>query len=610
MDPLLHPVKSVGSLKPERLNFADRNGAAADSTIAGWKPISANGLFAKIPTLAISGEDSAVDTILFEVVRLLATQVGADIGQINLIARGGRVEKLSVVKEGLPWLRKDMNLHLLEPLKGFTGHVIRTGSSILIEDIWAPYVEGHPNPFLEIASTMNDKYLEEIKKPVASTIIVPVKRGEDIFCTMEFSRYRGKMPFQQADRERLDDFERKYGTLIMDYVIDVKNRVAVNEAHRKLLHMARLIASNRPVDYAEIIEPYSKLSSADTVLAFFKTGGMHDTCYRLVVWQGERVREILLTDFPPSEGSILRDDEKSVFPVEGDEDDERLVRFMRRVEIHPGIKDDDRTFVLDCLTRIRSYVVYPLHMLSQELGAFILGSFRPQFWQFLHMNPFLALYNSLLKSFLLNERLIYYLSDVSLRVHNPGFYCLGVIKTALARTTPPMLNDPGVLQALGKLDDLLNELHDRGRVLRWRRKRILLTRWLKAFVNRKTAQFPWIIIELRFQQLDPDSELRILATDEQLETIFENLISNSVRAITARQCDDYNVIGRISILVRQVGDFIEVTFEDNGIAYPTVTGRGVSQIREEIEYLGGHFRVESAPYRSYLSFPITPQMME
>ena len=139
--------------------------------------ISAEALLGRMPLLALSGDESAVELILFEGLKLLTNETGADIGQINLLPKGGRIEKICIMKDGVPWLKKGMGMHLFEPFKGFTGVVIRSGRSILVRDIWEKSPASTPNPFLELLPEMNDKYIEEIKKPVASIIIFPIKRG-------------------------------------------------------------------------------------------------------------------------------------------------------------------------------------------------------------------------------------------------------------------------------------------------------------------------------------------------------------------------------------------------------------------------------------------------
>ena len=150
-----------------------------------------------------------------------------------------------------------------------------------------------------------------------------------------------------------------------------------------------------------------------------------------------------MSDFLPSSGSMLRSDTEVSFLIEGEGGDDRLLNFKKRIRDFPGVKPKDRRFIQACLDEVRSYVAYPLHLLGQDLGAIVLGSRRERFWEYLHMNPFLDLYNSLLKSFLLNERVIHYLSDVSLKIHNPGYYCLAGVKGPLALKYPDALQDHG-----------------------------------------------------------------------------------------------------------------------------------------------------------------------
>ncbi|MGW8319987.1 MAG: GAF domain-containing protein, partial [Thermodesulfobacteriota bacterium] len=304
----------------------------------------------------------------------------ADIGHINLLPKGGRVEKVCTLKNRQPWLRKKTDLHLFDPYHGFTGEVMRSGQSILVRDIWKPGTETDPNPFLEVYATMNERYVKEIKAPLASIIIAPIKRGHDIFCTIELGRYREREPFDPEDKELIDAFGRQYGSLVIDYILDVKNRIAVNTAHRKLLALSRLIASNQPVDYRDAVEAYMKLSAADIGFAFFKTGELRASNYRTLVWQGEEIREVLLTDFLPSSGSMLRSDTEVSFLIEGEGGDDRLLNFKKRIRDFPGVKPKDRTFIQACLAEVRSYVAYPLHLLGQDLGAIVLGSRRERFW--------------------------------------------------------------------------------------------------------------------------------------------------------------------------------------------------------------------------------------
>ncbi len=563
----------------------------------------------RIPALAFSGEDSAVDLILYEVLRLLVDEVKADIGHVNLLPKGGRVEKVCTLKDGQPWLRKETQLHLFDPYHGFTGEVMRSGKSILVKDIWEPGTEENPNPFLDVYLTMNKTYVDEIKAPLASIMIAPIKRGHDIFCTIELGRYREREAFNQEDKDLIDAFGRQYGSLVIDYILDVKNRIAINTAHRKLLALSRLIASNQPVDYRDAVEAYMKLSAADLGLAFFKTGELKASNYRALVWQGDEIREVLLNDFVPSSGSILSTDTELPFFVEGEGGDSRLLNFKKRIGDFPGVKQRDRKFIQDCLDEVRSYVAYPLHLLGQDLGAIVLGSHREGFWEFLHMNPFLDLYNSLLKSFLLNERVIHYLSDVSLKIHNPGYYCLAGLKGPLALKYPDAFQDPDVGTALSGLESLLDELHDQGKVLRVREKNILLLKWLKAFTGQRNALLPGFEIDLEHEG-DSLGDCLIRAREQQLEAIFENLFTNSVRAITSRQQKEPSLVGRITIRAHLEEEKIRVVFQDNGAPYPTVSGRGVTQVRDEMRQLGGTVRRHNDPYRVVLSFPCAQDLTE
>jgi hypothetical protein len=64
----------------------------------------------------------------------------------------------------------------------------------VVKDIWEPGTEAAPNPFLEVYTNMNERYIKEIKAPLASIIIAPIKRGRDMFCTIELGRYREGEP--------------------------------------------------------------------------------------------------------------------------------------------------------------------------------------------------------------------------------------------------------------------------------------------------------------------------------------------------------------------------------------------------------------------------------
>ena len=564
--------------------------------------ISADQLLERIPILALSGEDSSVDLILFETIKLLVEKVDANIGQVTLLPMGGRLEKLCILKDGKPWQKKIKMPRYYDSTMGFTGKVINTGKSILIKDIWEKGTEQKPNPFIELVPELDIDYVIQVKKPVASIIILPVKHDGEVFCTIELSRYRKRKPFDGSHKKMLDDFTSRYGRIIIDYVLDIKARSAVNTSSKKLLNMARLIASNRPIDYREVVKPYINLSSADAGMAWFKTGAIDDLSFRMIIWRDDEIREILLNNFSPSDDSILRDSDISIFPVEEGEQDRRLINFSKRLLTFPGINENDRQFVLETLEKIKSYVVYSLHMLSQELGAIALASFRPRFWKFLHMNPFLSLYNSLLKSFLLNERVIQYLWDTSRKVHNPGFYCLGTLKSGLLKANPSLLfQNEDISRAFSGLEKLLSELHEYGTLIKWRSKKINLGKWIQAFFQRKAAEFPMLKIE--YNTKEHENGYHVLASDEQLETIFENLFANCMRAISSRQAMDRYINGKILISAAHLDAVIEIVVRDNGIKYETVSGRGVNQIHEEMKNLKGDVRITQEPYQTFLYFP-------
>ncbi|BBO79450.1 hypothetical protein DSCO28_00160 [Desulfosarcina ovata subsp. sediminis] len=567
------------------------------------KKISAERLFERIASLAISGDESAVGTILHEVLSLLMVGIEADIGQINLLPKSGPVEKLFIIKDKKPWLRDGMGLHPFDPQGGFTGRVIQSGKSILVEDIWSKTFQGEPNPFLQIRQEMNDEYVQEIKEPTASIIIVPIKRGGSTFCTIELSRYRGREPYNQSEKELVDDFAQKYGPLFMNYIIDIKNRIAINTAHRKLASLSRFIATDTIINFREAIGAYQKLSSADIGYGFFKTGGLSTSNVRLVAWYGDEVMEVFLQDFVASSDSVLSDDSDITYPVEGKADDRRLNRFRNRIASYPGLKEKERNFIIKCNDHIKSYVIYPLHMLSQDLGAVVLGSRRPRFEPFLKMQPFLSLYNSLFKSFLLNERVARHLSIISHQIHNPGFYCLASLKGTLVEKFPNAYCDPGVSKALVGLEVLLSSLHEQGLILKKRQKNIQLLKWLNAYISQLRASNPHLIINLDIQDNNLINK-KITGTYEQLEVIFENLFTNSTRSIIARQQQDDTVIGKIDINVELKGKTIIITFQDNGLPYKTVSGRGWPQLLSIMEALGGDIYREENPYLVKLVFNI------
>lgn len=565
--------------------------------------VPAERFFKKLPALAMAGDEQSVDRIAYELLNLLMDSVGADIGQINLLPRGGRVEKVCIVKDGEPWLREDMGLHLYNPSKGFTGQVIRSGLTLLVEDIWSDAHGSAANPFLEIHRCMDRRYLEEIKRPVASTLILPIKRSNEIFCTIELSRYRHKAPFTVDDQRPLDDFAAQYGSLIINYLLDTKNRIALNTAYYKLNNLSRLIASNGRIDYPDAVAAYRTLSAADLGFAFFRKGAgyeRHALC--LVVWRPDEIKEIYLPEFKPSSDSILCDSSHISYPMEGHGASRRLQRFRARIQAYQGIEKSERRFVLEVIDQIRSYVVYPLHMLNQDLGAIHLASSRNDFCRFLHMSPFLSLYNALLKSFLLNERVTELLSQISLKIHNPGFYCLGGLKSALLQIQPELFAHPKISSALDGLDDLLTELHDMGRILKCRQRNIHLHKWLSAWINQKRALQPGLEINLSVSgQLPQNAHVR--SNYEHLETLFENLLVNSLRAIASRQGGDRQLVGEIDLTLLENEAGLSVCFQDNGRPYKTISGRGTPQMQAIMEEMGGSFERDLHPFRVRLIFP-------
>lgn len=567
------------------------------------KRLKVDHLFEKIASHAISGDESAVEFILHEMLTLLMEGIGADIGQINLLPRTGPVEKLYIIKDQKPWLREGMGLHPFDPHSGFTGMVITSGKSILVKDIWSKNYEGGPNPFLQIIKHMNGDYVKEIKKPVESIIIIPIKRGRDTFCTIELSRYRNKDAYNQAEKELADGFVQKYGPLVIDYIIDIKNRIAINTAHKKLVNLSRFIATDTKINFRDAIGAYQKLSSADIGYGFFKAGGMRTPNIRLVSWFDDEVMEVFLQDFVPSSDSVLTDCNDITYPLEGKKGDYRLNRFRNRIAAFPGLKKKEKDFIIRCNDHINSYVIYPFHMLSQDLGAIVLGSRRPNFQPFLHLQPFLMLYNSLFKSFLLNERMACHLSGISQQIHNPGFYCLASLKGALLKKFPHVYSDSEVSKTLKGLEQLLSDLHEQGLILKRRKKNIQLIKWLKAFICQIRSDNPHLIINVEIEKPDMES-IKVEGSYEQLESIFENLFTNSIRAIMVRQEDDDSVIGEININLKIKGQTFIVTFKDNGLPYKTVSGRGWPQILSIVQELGGKVQKKADPYMVQLAFNI------
>ena len=572
--------------------------------------IHAERFFRKLPALAIAEDEQSVDRFAYELLNMLMRGVDADIGQVSLLPVGGRVEKVCITKDGRPWLKEGRNLHLFNPSKGFAGHVISTGQTLLVKDIWDDLIEDEPNPFLEIFSCMDSRYVEEIKRPVASTLFLPIKRGNEIFCVIELGRYRTKPAFTKTEQEPLDAFVRQYGALIINHIIDTKNRIALNTVYSKLNLMSRFIASKAKVDYADAVTVYQTLSAADLGFAFFRRGsGYESHTLRIVAWQGQDLMDIYFPEFIPSNDSILCDQSEISYPIEGDSSSHRLIRFRKRIDNNQVIKKKEKQFLLEVIDKIQSYVVYPLHMLDQDLGAVHLASSRKDFCRFLQMSPFLSLYNSLLKSFLLNERVAEHLSEISMKIHNPGFYCLAGLKSGLLKENPKLLNDPGVYGALNGLEDLLADLHEKGKILKSRHRDIQIKRWLQAYVNQKTVQHTNIDIDLSVKGRVVD-HLSVRANYEQLETIFDNLFANSLRAINEAHTQQTIQSGLIRITLSQKKEKLVILFEDNGRPYKTVSGRGTPQIKSIMKELGGSFRRYQEPFRIYLTFPQKPQQRQ
>ncbi|PIP37837.1 MAG: hypothetical protein COX19_15605 [Desulfobacterales bacterium CG23_combo_of_CG06-09_8_20_14_all_51_8] len=168
---------------------------------------------------------------------------------------------------------------------------------------------------------------------------------------------------------------------------------------------------------------------------------------------------------------------------------------------------------------------------------------------------------------------------------------------------PIELENNTAFKSIKGIETLFNELHEQGKVLRWRSKKIYFVLWLRAFITRKMAQLPCFKINFNLED-ERISENRIMASDEQLETIFENLFSNSVRAITVVQIKKHSFIGKIDITVGRKEKSLEVIFTDNGAKYDTVSGRGINQIETEMQSLKGEIHINKNPYQTQLVFPI------
>ncbi len=105
----------------------------------------------------------------------------------------------------------------------------------------------------------------------------------------------------------------------------------------------------------------------------------------------------------------------------------------------------------------------------------------------------------------------------------------------------------------------------------------------------------------------PEKELFVFATEDGLEKIFSNLISNAIKYVQAG--------GRIAVEVKQKGDLGQIAVSDNGIGIPqedlphiwdeffrarnakgldaTGTGLGLSIVKHFVEAFGGLIQVES-----------------
>lgn len=143
---------------------------------------------------------------------------------------------------------------------------------------------------------------------------------------------------------------------------------------------------------------------------------------------------------------------------------------------------------------------------------------------------------------------------------------------------------------------------EKGKILKSRNRDIHIARWLKAYVNQKTAQHTNIDIRLDVKGRVGD-HLSVRAKYEQLETIFDNLFANSVRAISEAYTQGTIQVGSVTITLSQRKNKLIILFKDNGQPYKTVSGRGTPQIKSIMKELGGGFRRYQQPFRIYLTFP-------
>jgi nitrogen fixation/metabolism regulation signal transduction histidine kinase len=134
-----------------------------------------------------------------------------------------------------------------------------------------------------------------------------------------------------------------------------------------------------------------------------------------------------------------------------------------------------------------------------------------------------------------------------------------------------------------------------------KQKNIQLLKWLNAYTSQIRASNSHLVINIDIQDNNLINK-KITGTYEQLEGIFENLFTNSTRAIIARQQQDKSVIGQIDIILRLKGKMIFITFQDNGLPYKTVSGRGWPQLSSIVEELGGRIYKEEDPYKVLLEF--------
>jgi signal transduction histidine kinase len=195
------------------------------------------------------------------------------------------------------------------------------------------------------------------------------------------------------------------------------------------------------------------------------------------------------------------------------------------------------------------------------------------------------------------------LSDISLQIHNPGFYSLAALKGNLIKNYPDAFADPGIAKPVRILQDLLDDLHEKGNVLKCRGKDIQFLKWIRLYVDQMILHNQGLNVNLDVGE-DWLFNSSIKANEAQLETLFENLFANSIRAIKARQRHDIPVKGRIDIHIQEKEEQIRVKFQDNGLPYKTVSGHGMPLMRKIMHNLGGNLHKHNNPYCIYLTFPM------